>query len=606
MFKLSYILINILLTLNSILPSSSHKYKLTVKIEEPKESGMLIEKDLIKFIHEGKMNILEKTKDVTKRSKVIMVMGTNGVGKTTLINYLNNIPMVGKKLEDKWVIDIESSNFTLPGDFQIEHQAKPVTFYPNIFSPDIQQYSFIDNPGFVDTRRLAILIANGYFRELITEYSTHLKFLVLVKYQDLDFKSKQFYGGLKSFFRAIGQVHSLNMEKVSKSIGLIISKTENEANDDLFIKSKLKWKFSEALKDEKMREVLNQNEIDVLNRVISNDQMEIFSKVMAKTKLNDVEKKNILDLMDRLEYVKKDNINLRAKIENIHVPYLLNYITEHFLGFKNDLVNKLDELIEKYYVHEIDQATEQKDLLKLVNTVKEILDTATQELDFETFMSSIDQNILERSEKDVLINKKLMLDFIINLLPEEYRGVGFYKNEWLNEYLTNKLRNYLNELKSYNENESIQYEDKTGVFIYSCSFANISHILEKINNNNQINNLTSVRIYATHSVSFDVDYILNNDKYQTNTPDLVVISPNVLVKKTVNVNLSCNKTIGFPDNKENADDGEEYGENGHDGKPGLPGWNGGNFLVLANKIKDKYLKYESRGCRGGPGQNGKF
>jgi hypothetical protein len=75
-------------------------------------------------------------------------------------------------------------------------------------------------------------------------------------------------------------------------------------------------------------------------------------------------------------------------------------------------------------------------------------------------------------------------------------------------------------------------------------------------------------------------------------------------KKEIVVDLTCQRTPGYPDNQEKAKDGDGFGADGM--KPGLPGYNGGNLVIIADEILNSTnLKFISDGGVGGPGQQGK-
>ena len=137
-------------------------------------------------------------------------------------------------------------------------------------------------------------------------------------------------------------------------------------------------------------------------------------------------------------------------------------------------------------------------------------------------------------------------------------------------------------------------------------FVNISQVMNYVNNNREIKNLKHLIIHATHSFIFDNDLKISNETYETDGPDLVVISPKVVIEKHINLDLSCHHVPYFPDGKEKADDGKDFGENGEDGKPGLPGYNGGNLVIISGMIFNfSKLNFISNAGKGGPGQNGK-
>jgi hypothetical protein len=159
-------------------------------------------------------------------------------------------------------------------------------------------------------------------------------------------------------------------------------------------------------------------------------------------------------------------------------------------------------------------------------------------------------------------------------------------------------------LKNYylNENES-NYEND--IYTYNGYFANVNTILEKINNRADINNLKSIEIYAINSVKFDNDFKINKERYKDKSPDLIIISPRVLIPRKINVDLSSANSPDYPDGISKAANADSDGGTGKDGKPGLPGYNGGNLLIISNdSVNTNDLIFISNGGMGGPGQHG--
>jgi asparagine synthetase A len=168
------------------------------------------------------------------------------------------------------------------------------------------------------------------------------------------------------------------------------------------------------------------------------------------------------------------------------------------------------------------------------------------------------------------------------------------------ESLINKTDYYIKELNIYNEDIKPTFE--YGVYTYKGYFADLSTILEKINNENTIKDLKSIEIYAINSVNFDKDYWINSNKYNEKVPDLIVVSRQIQNSKPINVILTSNISSISADPK--AKSGNLPGDDGDDGNDGLPGLNGGNMLIITNdKISNK-IKCSTNGGNGGPGQDG--
>jgi hypothetical protein len=154
--------------------------------------------------------------------------------------------------------------------------------------------------------------------------------------------------------------------------------------------------------------------------------------------------------------------------------------------------------------------------------------------------------------------------------------------------------------KKYDSNKN----NKENTLTVKVDYGKISEILKTINNN-EIENVKIVRIFSTFTLEFDTDYKLDKNKYKTNAPDLVIISPKVIAEKPIIIDLSCENIPGYPDNLKKAKNGYSSGENGYDGKPGLPGYNAGNLIILADSIMNiSNLQTNLIGGTGGPGQDG--
>ena len=146
-------------------------------------------------------------------------------------------------------------------------------------------------------------------------------------------------------------------------------------------------------------------------------------------------------------------------------------------------------------------------------------------------------------------------------------------------------------------------------FVYKDQKVLLSELLTRVNADKRIKNLKNIKIFATKSITFDIDYKIFEERYLTHSPDLIIISPCLIAEKKITIDLSCNRIP--PTYKFNAESGKTNGLpgiHGVDGQPGLPGYNGGNLFIFAKEISQsiKSLEIITNGGKGGPGQNGKF
>jgi len=268
-------------------------------------------KDLFEFMDEG----LKYIHTLNTKKNVVMVLGLSGTGNSTLVNYLNDIPLVPKKQKGVFIVDLKDPNVTLSECFAIGHKKSSKTLYPCSYSPVNKDFSYIDNPGFLDTRSLSIEIANGYFRKNILNNVENIKFLLLITYQSLQGRRVQFRNTIKVFSDSLGifDDRNVDIQKLIKSIGLIITRVNDDGETD----EEMTWIFKKQLLDildeENRKGDLSPRQDMVFRQVIENSQIKIFSNPNKRNVVLDSKQKHdILDLIDNLDYIKKDDEKVRT------------------------------------------------------------------------------------------------------------------------------------------------------------------------------------------------------------------------------------------------------------------------------------------------------
>ena len=159
---------------------------------------------------------------------------------------------------------------------------------------------------------------------------------------------------------------------------------------------------------------------------------------------------------------------------------------------------------------------------------------------------------------------------------------------------------------SENLKEVSFFDPLTSHYMFKGRNAKMSFIKNEIHKNNDIKELEIIKIFCTNEFFADSDFTVEEDKYTTNAPDLIIIAPKIIVESEVKIDLSCNQVPGYPDNIKKAKNGEIYGANGDNGKSGLNGLNGGNLIIVYGDIigSSENIKFISNGGTGGPGQDG--
>jgi energy-coupling factor transporter ATP-binding protein EcfA2 len=382
--------------------------------------------DLIEFIQQGKSEIqlfnLEK--------KAIMVMGLSGTGKSTLVNYLNDVELICTKRNSKWVLEVENSNKSLPGGFSIGHETKSQTLYPAAYTPPNRDYSYIDNPGFSDNRGLGVEIANSAFRKEITQNITDLKFLILVKHEDLKDRANDFVQSLNSFTDFIGIFNTKNALDISKSIAIIVSRVDNDGHSDDEIKENMKEIMINVVNDN--RNINNEKTPLVFSRLLSRGQIELFSNPKAEKKVDNVQKLRILKLIEKLEYIKKDKADLLTKISEGHQK-LISYTIQKFKALTSKLDKILSYNLDLYLSKSKNDIKDCHEAGLVYNELKNLYNKGAKKENALTFINSINEVIMNATQKEEFLSEFKTLTFFLELLPQDNKGLVDFERNWLND-----------------------------------------------------------------------------------------------------------------------------------------------------------------------------
>jgi hypothetical protein len=202
--------------------------------------------------------------------------------------------------------------------------------------------------------------------------------------------------------------------------------------------------------------------------------------------------------------------------------------------------------------------------------------------------------ILEHEKINAFLSEKIVYDpFVISMKWE-----GLLKGLDLLE----KVKDLELEIQKYLDRLEIKFEN--GNIVSKGYFSSMSSIMDRINKDESIRDLRSIQIFATNSFTFDIDFLIDKNKYATNAPHLIVVAPKVFINKHVTVDLTCRQ---IPENvtPSKALDGKYSSADGQDGKAGLPGYNGGSFVVYADYLEGgSNLNVISGEGIGGAGQDG--
>ena len=453
-----------------------------LRVEIKNENGSIIHQDLIEFINDGK----SKMSNLESRKQAIMVLGLTGVGKSTLVNYLNDIPLKCIKINGVWRIDLENPNKTLSCGFKIGHTDSE-TIYPSACTPTGKLVSYIDNPGFQDNRGFEIEIANSFFREKIIENVDDLKFLILLNHGDVIDRRVQFFENVKRFSDFLGIFNNNDsnvLRNFAKSIGIIVSKVNNDGDSDLDVKETLKDLLLESLNNNR---ILNLNETIVFKQVLENDQIEIFSNPRKAMILDDTQKKQISQMIDRLDYIKKQDAVIRVSIDRSNIPKLNSYLVDNYDKFEKNFEMLLGNKFQLFMTSVIENPPNSSNIPLIKKLLHYSNENGTKQMDFDIFMKTLESEFFDSKSRNKMYEDKKILDYFLKLMPDEFRKSFSLEKNWinvqlvskLNDLVTNKLFKYiLDENNKFHSNLVLTLEKN--VENYSKDFINQAFDIDQV------------------------------------------------------------------------------------------------------------------------------
>ena len=418
-----------------------------------------------------------------------------------------------------------------------------------------------------------------------------------------------------------------SLTQLSLSTGIIITKLDrndfNENIDENKIKSELISRLLDILNEASQSNMIIRKEKALFNMILLKNNIGIFYN--PKENIKTVPKSKLSLFLKFLDFEYKD---MKFRIEN-HSNEFTNYIYNYYEKYTQTFELEIENIIRKYNISEIsNKLISIYTVNNATSLLQGIYDTGKEKLDFESCQNNIfkllTDHLVDKTEMDFLNTKKKIFDFFILFLTKDFRDDIFREeqSQCINSNILSDINNKLVEIIQFRDYFETTYNPIDGSLLYKAHFHNLSNIVFQINDDDNLVNISSVKIFATHSILLDSDYKLNtfkakeetrenmlqlsNSIYNGHAPDLILISPNFLLTKSITIDLSCLTTQKYPYDNEKANNGALPGEDGADGEPGLHGFDGGRLIILTeNSLNTAYLNFISLGGKGGPGQNGK-
>ncbi len=642
-------------------------------------------KDLIPFIAEGKQVIKasEKQSNTLKRKdNIVLVVGTTGAGKSTLVNYLNSVELKCILRDGKWKIDLVDENKGLPGGFSIGHKVSTSeTIYPGVYSPNEENFSYIDCPGFGESRGIKIEIANLFFREYITQQAKQIKILLVVSYNNLtspEGRGQNLYDCLKDLSNFLGIFNDeRHLSKLKESIGLVITgvtdhakaqlknltKEIEEKNTKLISCSKKMLKIASKIKDEQQKinspqtekkisklnkeqskvktkqielqksieksnleldtlkdekpiqeiikkilrdfidaRSLTDSEKQVLLHIVDNNRLKIFSNPEKSVVVDLAEKDQIVEFIkEDIKFLDKELAKFSIITPQKHVGDLLQYTQSQFEEIKGIIQNYLTNDVNSFLAKVINAAVDEESIVEARKCLNKLCHNGREVKSLTNFIHDLDNQIFKSEYKKQLYENCAVIEFLINLLPAEYKTNFGYNQKYLEKLeLVSNLQGWNQVLDKFCTKPEFIYEN--GVVTCQGYFIKISDIEVKVNQYNDSSRLQYLKIHALNSITFDESLISK----KLSRCNVVMLAPKWnITKSSITINLSGLDQTNYPEGTDKASNGSELSVDGRNGLPGLNGFNSGDFFGIGKEFfGENELKITTNGGKGGTGQAG--
>jgi hypothetical protein len=119
------------------------------------------------------------------------------------------------------------------------------------------------------------------------------------------------------------------LKRFAKSIGIIVSKVNNEGESDATLRADLQQELVQSLLDNK---IPSSNETLVFREILVNNQLEIFSNPRREVPmLDNAQREQMLGMLNtRMDYINKTDAKIRVRIDRTHIPRLNAYIVSNY------------------------------------------------------------------------------------------------------------------------------------------------------------------------------------------------------------------------------------------------------------------------------------
>jgi GTP-binding protein EngB required for normal cell division len=581
---------------------------------------------IIKLVADGS----EAINNYPIKSQIVLFIGMTGVGKSTLINYLNGVDLESFSSNGgvSYKLKVKDANKELPG-IKIGHSGVvSCTRYPGVYSPTEKLFSFIDMPGFGDTgdsndgkSRIARDIANAYFRKMITDKSSAIKIILVVSHNELNDRAGNLPKSLRdlaNFIQGIESADTAIVERIKHAIAIVVTKVATINNTDKLTKEIIGLKNAiQALGDNDIataplkimlnakkdnlqsaknsKNLANQtveldlkdfiknspalqtikNMQDILQHVVDKGNFALFTTPTQDHHKNADEAIEINNLIDKkINFINKVDANIGIRVSEENAGGVIKAIDGLSI-----LGKQLAESVNRDITKQLKNAFKEGDQ-KQINALKTKCEAIKGYTTLRTLKAFFDSANKELNFSTKTINKyseyNNFLTVLVGLLPKADRQKYSDVKNWVDKLgLGLMLDAHITSISDIFSTPQTHYEN--GKLSIRGYYIKTSQADEAIAAHTDIK---TIAIQALHTITIDNDLANTNSKCQgkLHSVNLAMIAPNIIVNgdKTIDLSGKDGSCLAKANNGSRGADGTPVGEArpGHNGGPGGNGADG--------------------------------
>jgi hypothetical protein len=200
-------------------------------------------------------------------------------------------------------------------------------------------------------------------------------------------------------------------------VAIVITRVQNDDDDDTDDEMKT-YLRSELQNFKRTKKIFSENELKVFSQIINDKQVEIFSNPKKIGIVSDTQSIQIKSLIDSIIYLNKDDAKFRVTIPPDYRDQLFDYIADRYSKFKKNVESMLQKNISEFVKNEISKVIVVEDVKNIESTLRDVISIGSQKVSLETFIDTMNENILDTVLTETLNKQMKLIEFFIQLLPD--------------------------------------------------------------------------------------------------------------------------------------------------------------------------------------------